>query len=81
MPPATVDAFRNVSNVQSVIGDDPEGSAKVLSGIAALGVDFQKVHAELLDEGVIAFIKAYDALLVAAESKARAAAGLAAARG
>ena len=80
MPPATVDAFRNVSSVQSVIGDDPEGSAKVLSDIAALGVDFQKVHAELLDEGVIAFIKAYDALLVAAESKARAAAGLAAAR-
>lgn len=77
MPPATVDAFRSVSSVQSVIGDDPEGSAKVLSDIAALGVDFQKVHAELLDEGVIAFIKAYDALLQAAESKARVAAGLA----
>lgn len=77
MPPATVDAFRSVSSVQSVIGDDPEGSAKVLSDIAALGVDFQKVHAELLDEGVDAFIKAYDGLLAAAESKARAAAGLA----
>ena len=80
MPPATVDAFRNVTGVRSTIADNPEESAKILSDIAALGVDFQKVHAELLDEGVEAFIKAYDALLEAAQSKARATAGLAAAR-
>ena len=80
MPPATVDAFRNVHTVRSVIADDAQGSAKILADIAALGVDFQAVHAELLDEGVEAFVTAYDGLLEAASEKARAAAGLAAAR-
>ena len=80
MPPATVDSFRAVSDVRSTIADNPEESAKTLADIAALGVDFQKVHAELLDEGVDAFVKAYVQLLEAAESKARAAAGLATAR-
>ena len=80
MPPATVESFRAVSDVRSTIADNPEESAKTLADIAALGVDFRKVHAELLDEGVDAFVKAYVQLLEAAESKARAAAGLATAR-
>ncbi len=81
MPPATVDAFRAVTEVRSSIADDPEQSAKALADIATLGVDFKKVHAELLDEGVDAFIAAYDKLLEAAESKAKAAARLTTARG
>ena len=79
MPPATVDAFRSVSSVRPTLADNPKESARVLADIAALGIDFQRVHAELLEEGVDAFTTAYDQLLHTAESKAKAAASLAAA--
>ena len=81
MPPATVDAFRSAQDVRLTLADAPEESAKVLSDISAVGVDLAKVHDELLSEGVDAFIKAYDQLLSAAQSKAQTTAKLATAGG
>ena len=81
MPPATVDAFRSVRDVRLTLAESPEESAKVLSDISALGVDLGKVHDELLAEGVDSFIKAYDQLLAAAQTKAQASAKLAPAGG
>ena len=70
MPPATLAAFRDHGSIDgaALVGGVDEATAQVRD-LAALGVDFSEITADLQTEGVGAFAASYDDLLEAITSK------------
>lgn len=69
MPPATVDAFEDHGVAKRTLPEDVSASKKVVSDLAAAGIDLEQVCAELVDEGVRSFAKSFEQLLAAVEKK------------
>jgi transaldolase/glucose-6-phosphate isomerase len=66
MPPATIEAFRDHGLVKDdTVNADYAGAHAVLAGLAAAGIDFEKVTQKLLDAGVKSFGDSYDKLIAA----------------
>ena len=65
LPPATLEAFLDHGVARSSITEDIDGARRVLTGLAAAGIQFDAVTDRLLDEGVTVFADAFDKLLAA----------------
>ena len=70
MPDNTIEAFLDRGTVARTIDHDADGAQAVLDSATALGVDLDDVAAVLEEEGVAAFVKSFDELLVSLETKA-----------
>ena len=70
MPDATLEAFEVTGTVARTADADLPGARAVLDQLAAVGVDLADVTAQLEDEGVAAFEKAFDDLLASLQTKA-----------
>jgi transaldolase len=73
LPTATIEAFREHGVARPTLEADLDGAAAVMRRLAEAGIAFDEVTDELLDEGVGAFARSFEALLDAI-SKTRAAA-------
>lgn len=73
MPEATLDAFETAGTVARTADADLDGARRVLDDLAAVGVDLDDVTSRLEDEGIDAFVRSFDDLLAALESKTAAA--------
>ncbi|RPJ60705.1 MAG: bifunctional transaldolase/phosoglucose isomerase, partial [Acidobacteria bacterium] len=72
MPEQTAEAFARHGNVYpESLAADFEGARECFSRLAALGVDFDRVTAELQEGGVRKFIEPFDALMVSLADKRR----------
>ncbi len=71
VPPATLSAFLDHGTVELTIESGREEAEEQLEKIAALGIDLEKVTAELQEAGVASFAKSFDALLGAIDEKIR----------
>ena len=65
VPPKTWDAFADHGTPRLTIEADIEGDAARLTQLAELGIDLDAITAALEEEGIRAFVEAYDALLAA----------------
>jgi transaldolase/glucose-6-phosphate isomerase len=64
MPPATITAFRDHGIVEgSTVNRDYAGARRVMQQLAEVGIDMEKVTADLLAAGVTSFGESYDALI------------------
>ena len=64
MPPATVDAFRDHGIVEAdTANSDYAGAHQVMGDLSAVGIDMEKVTADLLTAGVKSFGDSYDELI------------------
>ncbi|HEY8756789.1 MAG TPA: bifunctional transaldolase/phosoglucose isomerase [Candidatus Dormibacteraeota bacterium] len=64
MPPATVTAFRDHGQVTgSTVNRDYAGAHRVMEQLAEVGIDMDKVTADLLAAGVRSFSDSYDQLI------------------
>ncbi|CAL1240241.1 transketolase [Candidatus Methylocalor cossyra] len=63
MPEATIRAFAEHGTVEDTLEQDLEEARWVMDRLAALGIDFDQVAAQLESEGVRKFIQPYDHLL------------------
>ncbi len=70
MPEATLDAFDTEGTVARTADVDPDAARKVLADLAAVGIDLDDVTAQLEDEGVASFSKAFDELVSSLADKA-----------
>jgi len=70
MPEVTLDAFDATGTVARTADADLAGAHKVIDALATVGVDLPAVTAQLEDEGVAAFEKAFDELLSSLQAKA-----------
>jgi len=70
LPDTTLDAFVDHGTVGRTIDRDVESASRDWSNLAAVGVDLDDVGRKLEVEGVSAFEKSFDELLVALEEKA-----------
>jgi transaldolase/glucose-6-phosphate isomerase len=73
MPPATMDAFRGRGKLRRSLTEDVEGARKVLTETERLGLDLEKVTADLVIDGVRLFAEAADQLYAAVNRKLEAA--------
>ena len=78
MPEVTIEAFRDHGRVALTVEQGVDEARNVMRRLAGLGIDIDRVTAELIEEGIDKFVKPFDELLSALESKR---ATLAAARG
>ncbi len=69
VPPATLTAFNDHGRVESRIRHDVDGAKRVFSRLPALGVPLDALIAELEPEGVTAFVKSFETLLAAIETR------------
>ena len=76
IPPATFDAFRDHGVAKLTLEDDLAGAEATMKAIASHGVDFDKVTADLVTNGVKLFADAFDKLLNAVNQRCRLAANL-----
>ena len=70
LPPATMDAFRHHGVVEQTVDHDLDASARHVEALAQLGIDFQAVADQLLEDGLAAFQKSFDGLIAGLERKA-----------
>ncbi len=64
MPPSTITAFRDHGIVDgSTVNMDYAGAHRVMEQLAEVGIDMEKVTADLLDAGVKSFTDSYDELI------------------
>jgi transaldolase len=69
MPDNTFEAFLDHGEAKVVLGPDVSGHQKVIDELAVLGIDIDKVNADLLEDGVVKFEQAFESLLEAIKSK------------
>jgi transaldolase len=69
VPPATLQAFMDHGCVAVTIDKDMEGVLTRMVELAESGVDLEAVTRKLLDDGVAAFAKAFEALMSSIQSK------------
>ncbi|HSP64953.1 MAG TPA: bifunctional transaldolase/phosoglucose isomerase, partial [Candidatus Deferrimicrobium sp.] len=64
MPPSTITAFRDHGIVEgSTVNQDYAGAHRVMDQLAEVGIDMEKVTADLLTAGVRSFSDSYDELI------------------
>ncbi len=63
MPPATLEAFRDHGRVRPTLEEGVERAHQVLAQLAALGIDMERVYADLQAAGIQAFADSFAALL------------------
>jgi transaldolase/glucose-6-phosphate isomerase len=71
MPEKTLLAFMDHGEVKAAMTGSAAEAQKILADLREAGIDIDTVCAELLKEGLEAFIQAFDHLLKAIESKAK----------
>lgn len=69
MPRPTIEAFLDHGTVARTVDRDVAAAYKTMTDLAAAGIDFEAVTAQLEDEGIASFARSYDALLAGVESK------------
>ena len=72
VPPKTLSAFLDHGVAALTIEKDIEGAKADLKKLAELGIDLKAVNAKLLADGLTAFNKAFESLMNAIETKAKA---------
>ena len=70
MPDATLEAFCDHGTLRRTVDADLAGAAGVLAAVTAQGIDLDGVADTLEAQGVAAFTKSFDELLVSLETKA-----------
>ncbi len=70
LPEATLEAFADHGVVERTVDQNYEEADRVWQGLADVGVDMDDVSAQLEREGVDSFIKSFDELIGALETKA-----------
>ena len=71
VPPATLEAFVNHGSAALTLEANLDEANDELKKLAALGIDINAVCAQLLDEGLKSFNKAFESLMSAIENKAK----------
>lgn len=69
MPLETINNFRDHGRVRSSIGDDLAGAKQALDELEKLGIHYDQVTQQLLDEGVQKFADSFHQLFAGIESK------------
>ncbi|CAG0967982.1 hypothetical protein ANRL3_01310, partial [Anaerolineae bacterium] len=75
LPSETIEAFRDHGKPRLTIEYDLDGARQQLQDLESVGVSMNAITQQVLDEGVVKFDQAFDALLVSIEAKIVAAAG------
>jgi transaldolase len=70
LPEATLEAFADHGQLERTVDIDLDGADEIWSGLANVGIDMDEVADTLEREGVDAFIKSFDELIEALETKA-----------
>ncbi len=70
MPDDTLAAYRDHGRLQRSVDADPAAANNVLTAVAAHGIDLDDVAATLEEQGVAAFTKSFDELLMSLQTKA-----------
>ena len=68
VPPATLDAFRDHGEAANALVGGVEQSEEILASVADAGVDLDAITDQLLDDGIVVFADAFQALLAAVDS-------------
>jgi len=76
-PIATIEAFLDHGTIARTVDADLAGAHAVLDGLAKVGLSIDQITSQLEDEGIAAFIVAYDGLLADVDAKRAALAGAA----
>ncbi len=71
LPRKTIAAFADHGKAAATLEQALEEADAVLQGVAAVGIDLQKVTGRLLDEGIAKFIKAFDDVVETIAAKAQ----------
>jgi len=69
MPPATIEAFRDHGDVKRTVDADFAAAERVMSDLAAVGIDMTDVTNKLLSEGLASFQKSFESLTAGLEKK------------
>lgn len=69
LPHVTVEAFKDHGVARPTLDQGLEEAHQVLADLKALGIDIEQVCQKIQDEGVRAFVDAYDKLINALENK------------
>lgn len=69
MPNQTIEAFKDHGRVAMTLTQDVEGAHQVLRDLAAVGISYEQVTQQLLDEGGKLFSDAFDKLMQVLEEK------------
>ena len=69
MPPATIDAFRDHGETARTVDADFAAAERVMSDLAAVGIDMTDVTNKLLSEGLASFQKSFESLTAGLEKK------------
>lgn len=72
MPMATLEAYERSGTPAATLAADPGDAQAVLSELARLGLDLEKVADRLLSEGIEKFVEPFDATFRAIEKRCRA---------
>jgi transaldolase/glucose-6-phosphate isomerase len=71
LPPATLDAFRDHGRVTLSLEEDVKEAQLNMQKLDELGISFDTITSQLLDEGIKIFAEAFDKLLLSVESRIR----------
>lgn len=70
VPPATMEAFMDHGVVEDRIDLDLEGAVSRRKAMASSGIDLELVTSSLMEQGLSAFVQAFDDLMAAIKTKA-----------
>lgn len=70
LPEPTLEAFADHGVLERTIDADPDGALEIWDGLTNVGIDMDDVADQLEREGVDAFMKSFDELIEALETKA-----------
>ena len=65
IPPATFNAFRDHGHVRASLGEDSDEAREILDDLRRVDIDFKAVTDQLLNQGLLQFVEAFDKLLAA----------------
>jgi transaldolase/transaldolase/glucose-6-phosphate isomerase len=69
VPPETIEAFIDHGKARVALTEGIDGARAALAGLAALGIDLDRVTQDLQDDGVVKFAESFDKLIAALETK------------
>jgi transaldolase len=69
IPMATLKAFLDHGKVRPSLTENPQQAAKDVAALKQFNIDFKAVTDQLLKEGVVAFVQAYDQMLDSLKSR------------
>jgi len=68
IPPATMDAFRDHGIAANTLENDIEGAKKIIQTVENAGISMVQVNEQLVKEGLLKFVVAFDSLLKAVDT-------------